>query len=250
MKVIVLGYGGWISIPSYGHTSILILDTDGRNYLLLDPGEGVYRSMYECGYGDVEKLKAVIVTHSHGDHVLGLPTLVQYAKTRGARFKVIGLQQTLDSATELLRATSVSNYGAHLELVPVEAGSSIKLGDFTLRFAEASHTVPSMVVRIEEGSTGKCLVYTGDTSFSNSVVELARGCELLIHESSFEDSQRQLAESLGHSTISDCVKVAVGAGNRAVMPIHFSLSQPYINPVSIPKGLTVVYPSRCLEIVV
>lgn len=248
MRAVLLGFGGWISNPTFGHTSVLITDTDDSEYLLLDAGEGVYRDMCECGYCSISKLKAVILTHHHGDHMLGLPTLVQHAKIARTKIRVLGLEVTLRHALEILITTGISSYDTHVELIPVEPGSRINLGQFSVVFGESSHVVPSVAVRVEDADSGKCLTYSGDTSFSENVVELARGCEVLIHEASFNDSE-DLARSLGHSTISDCLKVANLAGNRFVLPAHFGLEVPRLDPTyKLTSDLAVIFPSKCLQL--
>lgn len=248
MKVVVLGYGGWVSNPLYGHTSILVSGGGENAFILLDSGEGVLRDMFECGYVELKKIKAVVLTHSHGDHVLGLPTLVQFAKVFGARFSVIGLKETLTSLTELLKAVSVSGFECCLEFVPVRPGDVVETSEFRVAFAEASHTIPSIAVRVEESGTGKCLVYSGDTSYSEQLVRLAGGCDLLVHEASFADSESALAKSLGHSTVSDCLRVAVEAKNRLVIPLHFGLAEPGLEIAILPREVTVIRPTKCLTI--
>ncbi|MEM4832061.1 MAG: ribonuclease Z, partial [Sulfolobales archaeon] len=180
MKVVVLGYGGWISNPTYGHTSLLVSSENGS--VLLDAGEGVFRDLFECGYSDLRRIKAVVLTHGHGDHILGLPTIVQFAKVFNVRLLVIGLEKTLASLVEILRATSISNYECCLEFVPVKHGDVVEVAGMRMKFAEVPHTIPSIAVRVEDSGTGKCLAYSGDTSYSEELVRLAEGCDLLMHE--------------------------------------------------------------------
>ncbi|MEM2007310.1 MAG: ribonuclease Z [Sulfolobales archaeon] len=246
MKVVVLGYGGWVSSPIYGHTSILVSSEAGS--VLLDAGEGVVRDLFECGYSDIKRINAVVVTHSHGDHILGLPTIVQFAKVLGARVVAIGLEETLASLVEILKATSVLNYECCLEFMPVKHGDVIEVLGLRMRFVEVSHTIPSIAIRVEEGRTGKCLAYSGDTSYSEELVRLAEGCDLLVHEASFSDSEASLARSLGHSTVSDCLRVGIEAKNRLIVPLHFGLKEPRVDLASLPKSITVIYPSKCLTI--
>ncbi|MCS7098948.1 MAG: ribonuclease Z [Sulfolobales archaeon] len=248
MKIVVLGFGGWVSNPVYGQTSVLVSSDSSEEYILLDSGEGVLRSMFECGFSDVEKLRAVVVTHRHGDHLLGLPTIVQFAKIVGSRVIVVGLKETVDSLIEMLRAVSVSNYECCLEFMVVDPGSTVEIAGLKLRFAEAKHTIPGLAVRVEGTNSGKCLVYTGDTSYSEQIVKLARGCDILLHEASFSESDSSLAESLGHSTTLDCLRTAAEAGSKFVLPLHFGLAKLKLDIDSIPQSVTVIYPSKCLTI--
>jgi ribonuclease Z len=43
--------------------------------VLLDCGEGTQVALRERGWG-LRRLKAILVTHAHADHVLGLPGLL------------------------------------------------------------------------------------------------------------------------------------------------------------------------------
>jgi ribonuclease Z len=248
MRAVLLGFGGWVSDPVFGHTSILITSTDSSEYLLLDAGEGVYKSMCECGYCSITKLKTVVLTHYHGDHILGLPTLVQLAKVAGTTIRVLGLEDTLEHALEMLATVGVSNYEGFVKPIHVEPGDRVSVGSLSVVFGESEHTVPGIAVRVEETESGKCLVYSGDTSFSEKLIELAKGCSVLVHEASFDDSESLTARSLGHSTISDCLKTASLAGNKFVLPVHFGPKAPRLRLCEPSSGVTVIFPSRCLQL--
>ena len=73
MRVTFLGTSG--AIPTtQRNTSGIFCNRDG-DYLLFDCGEGTQRQMmrYETGFS----LDHLFVTHLHGDHVLGIPGLLQ-----------------------------------------------------------------------------------------------------------------------------------------------------------------------------
>ncbi|MBB6647383.1 ribonuclease Z [Halobellus ruber] len=73
MRVTFLGTGGAVPTTERG-PSALLLERDGER-LLFDCGEGTQRQMMRFGTGFT--VSHLFVTHLHGDHILGIPGLVQ-----------------------------------------------------------------------------------------------------------------------------------------------------------------------------
>jgi len=74
IKATFLGTSGAIPTSKRNHTSIL-LTFQGEN-ILVDCGEGTQRQFRKAGLNPC-KITKILITHWHGDHVLGIPGLLQ-----------------------------------------------------------------------------------------------------------------------------------------------------------------------------
>jgi ribonuclease Z len=74
LSVVFLGTSGSVPTPKRALPAIAIQRKD--EIILFDCGEGLQRQMIQAGIGFHKKMK-VLITHMHGDHVLGLPGLLQ-----------------------------------------------------------------------------------------------------------------------------------------------------------------------------
>ncbi|MEM2236876.1 MAG: ribonuclease Z [Candidatus Caldarchaeum sp.] len=69
---------------------------------------------------------------------------------------------------------------------------------------------------------GRKIVYTGDTRPCKNVLEAARKADVLIHDSTFDNSLKNKAVEEGHSTASEAAETALNAGVRRLYLFHIS----------------------------
>jgi ribonuclease Z len=119
--------------------------------ILFDPGEGTQRQMLLAGIS-TSSIKAICITHFHGDHCLGLPGVL-------ARFTLDQLHDPVDlyfpasgaAYIERLRHAAVFDEWRHLRPHPMPLdGAVIDRGSFQLIAAPLDHTVDTLGWRLEE----------------------------------------------------------------------------------------------------
>jgi ribonuclease BN (tRNA processing enzyme) len=116
-------------------------------------------------------------------------------------------------------------YGTWIELAPglVEISElntkdrdHLDGGFFDIDSLPMNHTEISLGYRVTD-SRGRSVVYSGDTDFCESLVELAKGADVLICESAFPDDMKVT----GHLTPSLAGTIAEEAGVKKLVLTHF-----------------------------
>jgi ribonuclease J len=113
---------------------------------------------------DKGRLRAVVLTHAHEDHVGALPYLlreVQVDEIWGTRL-TLGLVKSKLDEHGLARATELR------EAEP--EGDSVELGPFRLEFVRMAHSVPDCVAILFETAAGRVL-HTGDWKLDHTPVD-------------------------------------------------------------------------------
>ena len=106
------------------------------------------------------------------------------------------------------------DYATLLSELPRECPSPIELAGCHLSWAPAEHRHESIAYRLDAESGA--FVYTGDTEYSEAVVELARDADTLLIECAFPDDNPMP----GHLTPSGVAGMASEAGVKCVVLTH------------------------------
>lgn len=119
----IVGSGG--SVPTRERRAPAIAVRDWTGYhILLDAGEGVQTALHLAGMSP-SSLDLVAVTHSHGDHVNGLPGLLQsmYVNDRERPLKLVAPPGVIEFVYDVLEATE-TRLGFRVEAVEARGHGS------------------------------------------------------------------------------------------------------------------------------
>lgn len=145
----MLGTADQIPSADRNHTAIL-LSYEGEN-ILVDCGEGTQRQFRKAGLNPC-KLTKILITHWHGDHVLGLPGILSTLALQGYQktLHIYGPKGTKKFIEELLRVFGFKrNYEIKVEDVE---GKFFETKDFYLEAEKMEHGIPCNAYNFVEKS--------------------------------------------------------------------------------------------------
>lgn len=271
LRITFLGTSGSMPTPQRGSSSVVI--RTGRQVIMFDCGEGTQRQMVRVGIGFQKKMR-IFISHLHGDHMLGLPGLLQSMSLLRREKELhiygpVGLVKYVKAFSELLggpifpvilyeiqepgviheeegykvevvkanhRATAWS-YGFFESERPgrfhpekaKEMGIPVGPSWNRLQHGEPVEIdgqtfTPDMVT--DPPRPGRRIIYSGDTSPTTELTELAKGADVLIHEATFLDELSERAEDDGHTTVLQAAELANKAGVDMLILTHISSRYP------------------------
>jgi len=148
LNVIFLGTGGSIPTPKRGLSAIAIRRK--AELLLFDCGEGTQRQMIQAGVGFHRKAK-IFVTHMHGDHVLGLPGLLQTMSLLGRTKKLeIYGPQGIKAFVEAISQTVRFSLTFPVQVSEVEAGLVCEEKEYEVYATQSDHIDHSLAYALIE----------------------------------------------------------------------------------------------------
>ncbi|MFC4599847.1 MBL fold metallo-hydrolase [Cohnella hongkongensis] len=211
MNITVIGC--WGAYPEKNEATSGYLVECGGSRILLDCGSGVLsRLQSHC---PLEELDAVVLTHTHADHIADVYSL---------EFAILVLMQIgkrsvpLDVYVNEAEIGSLAfEYPDCIRVRPVRAGGETRIGDVSLAFSETVHEIPCLAVRLTSPD-GKALVYSGDSGYCQALIELSRSADVLIIESSFYEAQA--GRMKGHLTAGEAGRIAALAGAGQTVLTH------------------------------
>jgi ribonuclease BN (tRNA processing enzyme) len=177
MEITVVGSG--TVVPRLERRQSCVVVESGGETLVLDLGSGTVRGMLHAGL-DPFAVDRIFFTHFHPDHTVDVVPLlfsINYGadEERSRPLYLTGPQPFRDfwsSLTGVWGEWMVGEYSTRVSELPHECPSPIELPGCRLSWAPAEHRRESIAYR--QDGDGGAFVYTGDTEYSESVVDLAR----------------------------------------------------------------------------
>jgi len=198
MDLRVLGCSGGIGADM--STTSLLVDED----ILIDGGTG----LSELTLDEMARIRHIFVTHSHLDHIAGIPMLVD------SIFERIDQPLVLHARAETIQVLKDHIFNWHvwpdfsclpsadkpaLRFEVMQPGEKIGIGVRSVEMIGVNHVVPAAGYRVQNGVGS--FAFSGDTTSNDSFWEALNRHEkldLLIVESAFADEDRELSSKARH----------------------------------------------------
>lgn len=215
-RMILLGVG--TAVPDQDRENTHMVWEAPEGLLLIDAGGSTYQRLLRAGL-DPKRLRAIFLTHSHADHINGLPGLLFALKIAGFQgiLPIFGNEPTLELVRRILDTFDLEEFVTKIDWRVVQGGQEIPLdSSYSLYTADTEHSRPCLALRFTHTESGRTLVYSADTQPCDAVQKLAQGATILIHEAT-------TAEPFpGHTTPRQAGEVAHKAGVERLVLVHFS----------------------------
>ena len=199
MKIRVLGCSG--SISAGCRTTAFLLGDE----VLIDAGTGVG----DLSLDELARIDHVVISHSHLDHILGVPLLadsVMRKRIGQAPIQIHALPETLQTLRQHIFNDAIwpdftrlpSREHPIIQLSPIAIGQVLAFGEHRIEVLPASHTVPAVgfAVYAPRGAW----VFTGDTGPNPALWARLAQMEVahLVIETAFRNEEQALASRSKH----------------------------------------------------
>lgn len=148
MEIIFLGTSSAVHSYNRNHPAI-ILKAFGETFLF-DCGEATQRQLIFAKVSPM-KISKIFLSHYHGDHILGLPGLIQSMNFRGREKKLTiygpkGLYDLRDALFNL----GYSKIEFPIEFIEIDSETVESTDEYIIKSQHVNHNVPSLAYSIEE----------------------------------------------------------------------------------------------------
>lgn len=198
MQLRVLGCSG--GIGQHLRTSSYLIDDD----ILLDAGTGVG----DLTLDEMRKIKHIFITHSHMDHIVSIPLLVDTLFSDLKEPLIIHAKSaTIDALKEHIFNWKIwpdfselpSKQAPVMKFKIMAPGEVVNIEGRQIEMIDVNHSVPAAAYAIK--TADKAMAYSGDTTTNESLWQVLNSydrLDFMIIESAFADHDEKLAKLSHH----------------------------------------------------
>ena len=216
-KLIILGTSYAIPDPEHENTHMAIVGVQGA--VLVDCVGTAAVRLARAGI-TLPDITDIVATHFHPDHVSGIPLLLMnmWLTGRQTPLRIYGLHHTLERIEDMMGFYHWENWPnffpvAFHRLPERENILVLEKPDFQIFSTPVRHLVPTIGLRFQANHHSRAVTYSCDTEPCPSVIRLASGTDILIHEAS--------GLGVGHSSASQAGGIAREAEVGELLLIHY-----------------------------
>ncbi|OHD05648.1 MAG: hypothetical protein A2Y34_16140 [Spirochaetes bacterium GWC1_27_15] len=226
MQIKFLGTRGSIPAPGMdtvkygGNTSCVEVTSDEGIRIIIDAGTGI-RKINKNFKLDSENIVKLFFTHSHWDHLQGLPFFNQlFVPDRKINFFInkIYFEEIKDA---IIKQMSGKTFPVQFDSLPsvikfIEVDKKYVFNaNFTLELCENYHPGGSTGLKFTDGN--KIFVFITDNEIKllkerglyPNLVEFCKNADIIAHDGQYLDADMRIKKGWGHSTIEDLVKLFI-----------------------------------------
>lgn len=240
LKVVFCGTGS--PLPSKKRAQTCTAIFAGDRFFLVDAGTGSWETL-QAGGVLAAKLAGIFLTHFHSDHIgdLSEANLASWVAGRPAPLAVYGpegVERVVAGENETLALDNLYRTAHHGEGVAPAAASGLSAlsfgggaalvvyeeGGLKVTAFPVKHDPVKPAVGYRFDYQGRSVVISGDTAYSESLVENARGADLLIHEAQSSDMVKMMGAA------------AAKAGNQRLAQIFSDILTYHASPADAARA--------------
>jgi len=242
MKIRFWGVRGSIPAPGPetnrygGNTSCVSVTTSAGKLIIIDMGTGLMHlgnSMMAGDFGRGEGRAAILLSHTHWDHIQGLgffpPVFVG-----GNAFTVWGPGGSPEVLEDILEGQmdpnfsplqSLKNFSATFDVRAAVCGSAFEAGGAKVLAREHPHGgTQALAFRIEDA--GKVFVYASDVGYPEGdapkgAIDHYRGADVLLHDTTYRPEDQATRRNRGFSSYEEACAAAIAAKVKRLVTFHY-----------------------------